>query len=552
RRLAIVLDGRIYSAPSIREAINGGRAEITGNFTPEEARRLAGVIASGNLPVSIDITSEFGTDPTLGADSIRSGVRAGLLGLALILVFMLWYYKFAGFVADLALIFTALLVFGTMAISKATITMPGLAGMVLTIGMAVDANVLIFERIREELNSGKTLANSVTAGYERAFWCIVDSNITTLVTCFFLYRFGTGSVKGFAVTLAFGIFASMFTALFMTHALFDLMTYKEWLKNLSMRSFGWFKNPNYDFSRIMRAAIIISLVFVAISLVTMIVRRHSLMGIDFTGGTQFTYDCQGENPDVQKVRNYLKESGYGEAKVGYKRGQGGSEELEITLAKANEDANFFSDKLDTAFPECKIKLSSTYVVGGSVGAIFRNSAITATLLSFLGIIIYLSFRFEFIYGLGAVVAVIHDVVVSAGMFFLFNQGQLSLTVVAALMTIIGYSLNDTIVIYDRVRETQGLYKGRTTLLYHQLISQSINQTLSRTMLTTLTTMLAVVTLLVFGGGVIFDFAIVMFYGMISGTYSSNFLATAFINSLHKPTLAEQKLLAKQNVEAKKA
>ncbi|NMA20348.1 MAG: protein translocase subunit SecD [Lentisphaerae bacterium] len=530
RRLAIVLDDRVYSAPNIREAITGGQAEISGSFTVEEARRLSGVIASGNLPVSIEITSEFGTEPSLGVDSIHSGAMAGIFGLFLVVLMMLWYYKFSGFVAVLALIVNGLLVIGTMAITKATITMPGIAGMVLTIGMAVDANVLIFERFREELAKGKSLAASVKAGYERVFSCILDSNLTTLITCIFLYKYGSGSVRGFAVTLTFGIVASMFTALFMTHAIFDLMIEKGWLKTLSMRTMKLFQNTQIDFFKYSRPIIIASIILTVISLLSVVVRRDTVLGIDFSGGTQLTYACEGEAPDVESIRAWLDSQGQERVRVGYKRGQGGTRELEIVIPKMTSDPGEFGQALDAAFPECKMTHTSTYSVGGSVGSKFRNDTLLASFLSFIAIIIYLSFRFEFVYGMAAVVAVIHDVIVSAGLFFILHQGELSLTVVAALMTIIGYSLNDTIVIFDRIRELRPMRKD---LSYQELVNVSINQTLSRTILTSVTTMLAVISLLIFGGGVIFDFAIVMFYGMITGTYSTIFIASSIVNYWHR-------------------
>jgi SecD/SecF fusion protein len=530
RRLAIVLDDRVYSAPNIREAISGGQAEISGSFTVEEARRLSGVIASGNLPVSIEISSEFGTEPSLGVDSIQSGALAGICGLSLVIAIMLWYYKFAGFIAVLALIVNGLLVVGTMAITKATITMPGLAGMVLTIGMAVDANVLIFERIREELNKGKSLAASVKAGYQRVFACILDSNLTTLFTAFFLYRYGSGSVRGFAVTMGFGIIASMFTALFMTKAIFDLLISKNLLKKLSMRKLVIFEKQDINFFKYSRKLVFASIVLAVISILSVFVRHDTLLGIDFSGGTQLTYACDGEAPDVEKVRGWLDSQGQERVRVGYKRGQGGDRELEIILPKMAGDPSEFGQVLDAAFPECKLTPTSTYTVGGSVGVKFRNDAILASLLSFVAIIIYLSFRFEFIYGLAGVVALIHDVVVSAGLFFIINRGELSLTVVAALMTIIGYSINDTIVIFDRIRETRPLRKD---LKYQELVNLSINQNLSRTIMTSVTTLLGIIALLVFGGGVIFDFAIVMFYGMITGTYSSIFIASAIVNYRHR-------------------
>ena len=539
RRLAIVLDGVVYSAPSIREAITGGQAEISGSFTFEEARRLSGVIASGNVPVTVNIDSEFGTDPTLGADSIRSGTWAGILGMILVVAFMTWYYRFAGLIAISALVVNTVLVLGTMAFTKATITMPGIAGMVLTVGTAVDANVLIFERIREELHRGKTIANAITAGYERAFTSIFDSNLTTLVTAFFMYRYGSGSVKGFAVTMSFGIFASMFTAIFMTRAIFDLLVQRNLIKSLPMRSFKFLENLNIDYLKHSKPAIRVSIALCVISILWFgfrTVKTKDAFGLDFAGGTELAYTCDGEAPDVKEVRDYLDSQGYGDnLRVGYKRGQGGERLLEIVLpiVKVKDqvqevDYTAFSTALDQAFPEVKISLLQTNTVGGAVGAKFRNDAILAGLLSALGISVYLAFRFELRYGLAAVVAVAHDVLVSGGLFMLCG-GQLSLTAMAALMTIFGYSLNDTIVIFDRIREMSGLHKDKS---YYELINMAVNECMGRTMLTALTTMLVVISLLVFGGGAIFEFALIMFFGMITGTYSTIFIANSFINAWH--------------------
>ena len=533
RLLAIMLDGTVYSAPRINTAITGGNAEITGSFTYEEARRLAGVISSGNLPVSIDISSEFGTEPSLGADSVRSGLFAGILGLAVVFVFMVIYYRFCGVVADLALLVNTVLVLGTMALTKATITLPGIAGMVLTIGMAVDANILIFERIREELASGKVLTSAIKEGYAQAFWAIFDSNLTTLLTCFFLYKYGSGTVQGFAVTLAFGIVSSMFTALFMTHAIFDLFTHNGWLQKITMMRLKFLGDTKIDFFKWMKPALCLSAVFILVGLLGPLFKSGAVMGIDFAGGTQLTYSCDGAEPDVAAVREFLaKDKGYDDVKVGYKRGQSGAKELEIVVSALTEDAGQFSSALDAKFPECKIAQSSIYQVGPSVGSKFRKDSIVSALLSFIAIIVYLAFRFEFRYGVAAVAAVIHDVIVSAGIFVVFCGGQISLTVIAALMTIIGYSLNDTIVIFDRVREMQ---EKRSDVTYRELMNLAINNTLSRTILTTITTLFVVVSLLIFGGGAVGDFALVMFFGLISGTYSTIFIATAIVAHWHKHT-----------------
>lgn len=557
RLLAIVLDGKVFSAPRLKTAIDNGQAVIEGTFTLEEAKRLASVIASGNVPVTVNIGSEFGTDPTLGQDSVKSGLFAGILGLAIVVLFMLYYYRVAGVVAIFALTVNTLLVLGTMAITKATITMPGIAGMVLTIGMAVDANVLIFERIREEINNKVHISNAIIAGYGKAFSSIFDSNITTLLTAFFLYQFGTGSVKGFAVTLSFGIFASMFTAIFMTRAVFDLLVAKDIIKTLTMRSFSFLRDLNVPYLKYRKITVNISFVLIIASLLCFVIRGRGMLGIDFAGGTELAYDCQGQAPDVEEIRKFLASENYSDnVRVGYKRGQSGEPLLEIVLPivkkggiESTVDYTAFNKKLDEKFPEVKISLKQTNTVGANVGSQFRKAAFWAAVFSVLGIIVYLAFRFELMYGVAAALAVIHDAVVSTGLFMMLG-GNLSLTVIAAVMTIMGYSLNDTIVIFDRIRETKELNKDMT---YAELINKAINECMSRTILTSLTTMLVVVSLLIFGGGAVFDFALVMFFGVITGTYSTIFIASAFINTWHKRSVrsAKAEARAKQLASQKK-
>jgi SecD/SecF fusion protein len=555
RQLAIVLDGRVYSAPNLREAITGGRAQITGQFSYEDAKRLSVIISSGNVPVTIEINSEFGTDPTLGADAVKSGALAGLVGLGLVVIFMIWYYHLAGVIAVIALIVNTLLVLGSMSITHATITMPGIAGMVLTIGMAVDANVLIFERIREELQKNKSLANSIKSGYERAFSSIFDSNLTTLITSFFLYTFGSGSIKGFAVTLAFGIFASMFTAIFMTRAIFDVLIMKDLIKSLPMRSLEFLKDPKIDFIKLCKPATKISLVMVIGSFIVFAVKGKSMLGIDFAGGTQLMYKVEKVAPPVDQVRSFMADLGYEDnLRIGYKTGQGGDEMLEIVLplnadndkAQGNLDSEQLRQKLNEKFADASFAEGETRVVGGHVGAQFRKDAFWSAFWSIVGVIVYLAFRFELMYGLAAVIAVIHDVIVSAGIFMLFG-GRLTPTVVAALMTIIGYSLNDTIVIFDRIRETQSL---DDSIEYSDLINQSLNQTLSRTAMTSLTTSLATIALLVIAGGDVWDFALVTFYGIITGTYSTIFIASDFINIWHKKALKREEGKSLQKAKAR--
>lgn len=538
-RLAIVMDGKVYSAPVIREAITGGRAEINGSFSAEEARRLAGVIESGNLPVSISIDSEFGTDPTLGRDSIQSGIWAAATGMGLVLLFMIYYYRFAGVVAIIALFCNLILVLGTLTLTGATITLPGIAGMVLTIGMAVDANVLIFERIREELLNGKTIGNALKAGYGRAFVTILDSNLTTLLTALILYRFGTGSIKGFAVTLSVGIIASMFTALFMTRLIFDLRLYTGSLKAFKFVVFKPITDCAYNFLSIKKITAGVSITVAILSIVVMVARGSGALSIDFAGGTEVAYAGEkGVEPSVADVRAFLKTQGFDNVRVGYKSSPAqGARLLEFTLPqRSTDESGLDMDGLLVAmnqkFPDAKLTQVQTNSVGGLVGKEFQRKAILAAVLATLGIIIYISFRFEFAYAVASVVALIHDIVIAAGIYLMWGFGarQLSLPVVAALLTIMGYSLNDTIVVFDRIREDLSLHRGRS---YVDIINLSINQTLSRTLLTSLTTLLVVLTLYLFGGGAINDFAVVMLVGVIVGTYSSVFVASAIIASWHK-------------------
>ncbi|MBN2450785.1 MAG: protein translocase subunit SecD [Lentisphaeria bacterium] len=540
-RLAIVMDGRVYSAPNINEPITGGRAEITGDFTFDEAKRLAGVIESGNLPVNITIDSEFGTDPTLGADSIRSGIWAAVAGLLLVVAFMVYYYRFAGVVAVLALACNMLLVLGTLTLSRATITLPGIAGMVLTIGMAVDANVLIFERIREELRNGKTIGNAIKAGYSRAFVTILDSNLTTLLTALILYQFGTGPIKGFAVTLGIGIVASMFTSLFMTRCVFDTRLETGRFTHLGMNAIKAITDCRYDFLGVKRVTTIASVSLVALAMICLVGRGRDALSIDFAGGTEISYDIQGEEPDVAAVRGHLNQQGFSNIRVGYKfSGATGMRMLEVVLPKTstNEtdrlDTAVVEQSLNSAFPSARLKQVQTNSVGNLVGAQFQMRALLAAFLAILGIVVYISFRFEFAYAVASVIALLHDVIIAAGLYLLlgwFGGGrQLSLPVVAALLTIIGYSLNDTIVVFDRIREDLSLHRNRS---YVDIVNLSINQTLSRTTLTSLTTLIVVVTLFIFGGGAINDFALVMLLGVVVGTYSSIFVASAIIATWHR-------------------
>ncbi|MEA2013128.1 MAG: protein translocase subunit SecD [Verrucomicrobiota bacterium] len=531
KRLAIVLDGTPYSAPTINSPILGGSAEITGNFSATEANRLAIVLKCGKLPVSINIDSEFGTDPTLGRDSIKSGTLSILAGFVAVVVFMIIYYMIAGVIANLALLANILLVLGTLTIAGATVTLPGLAGIVLTIGMAVDANVIIFERIREEIQKSKSIGTCIRTGYDRAMVTILDANITTLITALILFNYGTGAIKGFAVTLSIGIIASMFTALFMTRTLLDVLVYKDMIKTLKMLQF--FKKPSIDFLKKSKATKIVSIFAIIASILIVGIKGDKALSVDFTGGTALTYKYAKEIK-VSQIKKALKQSGLLDVRVGYKYAANKSDKLlEIVLPQTSTNKDGFAienvgKNLNTAFPEMKSKHVQTNSIGALIGRKFKKKALFAMVLSIIAIIIYISFRFEFKFAIAANAALLHDVLIATGIF-VFTGGQLSLTVLAALLTIIGYSLNDTIVVFDRIREDLGLLEDKS---YKEIINISINETLSRTILTSLTTLFVVVILFLFGGGAINDFALVMLIGVLIGTYSSIFIASPIVAFWH--------------------
>ena len=536
RAMAIVLDNKLYCAPVIQTAIVDGRARITGQFSNEEAKNISDALSSGSLPVKIEIEAVFDTDPTLGRDNVTNGIYAGLIALGVVMLFMMVYYLRAGVVAVVALLVNIVLVLGALAAFNATLTLPGIAGIILTIGMAVDANVLIFERIREEIEKGKSLLNAIDIGYSKAFVTILDANLTTFFTAIILYRFGSGAIKGFAVTLSIGILTSMFTALFLTRLIFDLM--HRYLPAAKMHMLHFLDHPNTDFLGKRKIAATISIVLILVSIGTAVVRGpQNILGVDFTGGTVVILDYKERVPQAD-ITKELEKAGYS-ARVTYKSSamaQADTKKMEILL-RENEKMNSaskafgpeFVKLLNAKFPKGEYKASMETSLGGLIGWEFSKSALIAMCLALLGIVIYISFRFEFAYAMASIIALMHDVIIAAGILLLCGA-EISLPVIAALLTIIGYSLNDTIVVFDRIRENLGLIKGKT---YRQIINMSINQTLSRTILTSLTTLIVLVVLYFFGGIAVNDFVFVMLVGVIVGTYSSIFVASPIVAVWHK-------------------
>jgi protein-export membrane protein, SecD/SecF family/protein-export membrane protein SecF/protein-export membrane protein SecD len=534
RRLAIVLDGVLYSAPVIKSPIETGIGTISGSFDQKSAFELAYVLQNP-LRAPLTLISSNQVDPTLGKDAIRSGIKASIIGTLLVSAFMLVYYLIAGLVANVALVANIIILIGVMCSIGTTFTLPGIAGIVLTVGMAVDANVLIYERIREESAKGKSLRGAIAAGYSRAFGTIFDSHVTTLISSIILWWLGTGSIRGFGVALTWGVAASLFTALVVTRMIFDFLLDRNWLKSIHMLHI--IKATKLDFMKLARPAFAISWCLIFVGIGFGFYRGKSMFGKDFLGGDTSTFAFEQRVPE-DKIRAALTAAGVKDALIQYQRDlSNGKQTLRIdTAAEEPKQAGELStaDKVKSAvlsIPEGKFVSRGHEHVGAIVGAEIRKSAIIASLLSLFGILVYVAFRYEFSFAVGAVVAVIHDVLMTIGWYCLApSHRQFNATTVAAILTIIGFSINDTIVIFDRIREDLKLGVRGT---FKEVMNQALNQTLSRTIITSGTVFLATMSLYLFGGGAINDFAFTFLVGIITGTYSSIYIASALVLWWHK-------------------
>lgn len=544
RRLAIVLDGDLYSAPRINGAIETGRGQITGRFELQEALQLANVLENPlKAPLKIIYSSDV--DPTLGKDSIRSGIKAAIIGVILVATFMLVYYLLSGVVANLALMLNIVILLGVMCSIGTTLTLPGIAGIVLTIGMAVDANVLIYERIREELAAGKSIRGAVAAGYDKAFGTIFDSNLTTLISSVILIFMGTGPVKGFGVTLTIGVTVSMFTALVVTRLIFDWLLAKNWLTKLRMLHIV--RGAKIDFMRWAVPAFVVSWLLILIGNgYGIFVRGQDVLGVEFTGGDTITMGFdQKQDIGVEKIRSSVAKTGVGESLIAYQRDVGNNVRTLRVTVRATEAGKTSGDasqkvieQLKQDFPEASFKSLSVDQVGPTVGKEIRNTAIFAAALAMFGILVYVAFRYEFSFAVGAVIAIMHDILMTLGWYFLAGR-ELNATTVAAVLTIIGFSINDTIVIFDRIREDLKLGMRGT---FRDVINQALNQTLSRTIITSGTVFLATMSLFIFGGGPVNDFAFTFLIGILTGTYSSIYIASAIVlwwHKGHRPRIGSQ-------------
>jgi SecD/SecF fusion protein len=517
-RFAIVLDGVIQSAPVIKTAIYGGDAVISGGgMGEEEARGLASVLENP-LQTPVSIEEERSVSPTLGMDSIRSSILAGLLGLAITLVCVAIYYKIPGLVANLALIINLILLIGALTMFRFVLTLPGIAGIILTIGLSVDANVLIYERLREEMALGKSLKVAVKAAYEKAFSSIFDANVTTLITAAILFWQASGPVKGFAISLTLGILASLFTALIVGRNFLGWFVDTERLKRISMLHL--ISSKHIDFLGKGFLACMCSLALLLAGATAFYIRGERNFGVDFRGGDLITMSAPNKI-DVGQVRDALKPIGFADASI-QESAQGGKSYITIRTPLNTSDKA--EKQIIQAMPNVGFKVEGSERVGALVGGELAKNSLIALGLGILGILIFVTFRFELSFAVGAIVALLHDVLMTVGMFALLGR-ELTLTMVGAVLTIAGYSINDTIVVYDRIRE--GLASGRRGSI-EQIMNESINQTLSRTILTSTVTLIPILCLFLLGGPVLRDFSLAIIIGVVVGTYSSIFIASPIV------------------------
>ncbi len=535
-RLAIVLDGELRSAPAIKGVISRS-GEISGDFDPKEALDLKNTLENP-LQAPVVVEQEHSVDPSLGASTVKKGLHAAIVGTIAVAGFMLLYYLRAGLVANIAMLMNSVITLGVLCALETTLTMPGIAGLVLTIGMAVDANVLIYERIREELAAGKTMRGALAAGYDKAFGTILDSHLTTLIAAVILIFMGTGSVKGFGVTLTVGVALSLFTALVVTRLIFDFLLSKGWLTTLKMLHL--IRGTKFDFMRWAVPAFVASWTLILIGNgYGIFVRGKDTLGVEFSGGNNQTLAFT-QRVDQGKISEAIKTLNIGEPVVQYQKDKtGGDETLRIVTRVVDEKASEIPQRVLTVlqkqFPEAGFSSLGVVHIGPTMGKELRTSAIIAALMAMFFILVYVAFRYEFSFAVGAVVAIIHDLLMTAGWFFL-TGGEMSSPFVAAMLTIVGFSINDTVVIFDRIREDLRMGVRGT---FREMMNHALNRTLSRTIITSGTVFLATLSLYLFGGGVLNDFSFTFLVGILTGTYSSIYIASAIVLWWHKgqrPTL----------------
>ena len=556
KQVAIVLDGTVYSYPTVNTEITGGSSEISGHFDVEEATDLVNVLKSGKLPAPATIVQEQVVGPSLGAESIRSGLISFIIAFLLVLVYMLFFYQGAGIAADIALITNVVLLFGTLAAFGAVLTLPGIAGLVLTLGMAVDANVIIYERIKEELKAGKGLGKAITDGYSNAYSAIIDGQVTTLLTGLVLFAFGSGPIKGFATTLVIGIITSVLTSIFITRLIFERRVAKG--KNITFENNltkNFLKNTHVDFIGARKWSYTISAALIVIALGSIFIKGFTY-GVDFTGGRTYVVRFEkpvtaeevrasvndvfeaaaAADPNVKGASAEVKQFGSdSQMKIttGYKVDIESSEvdtEIEGMLYEALKGyyGNGYNLSDFTSTLENPYGIISSDKVGASIANDIKRSAIISVILALLIIFAYIAWRFKgWTWGLGGVVSLAHTTIIIIGFFSLFSgilpfNLDVDQTFIAAILTIIGYAINDNVVIFDRIRENLGLHPKDD---FKTQVNKSLNQTLTRTVNTSVSTLLPMVAIAFFGGESIRGLAVALILGICIGTYASIMIGT---------------------------
>ena len=564
RQVAIVLDGTVYSYPTVQTEISGGSSSITGNFSVEEATDLVNVLKSGKLPAPATIIQEQVVGPSLGSESIRSGLISFVIAFLLVLIYMIFFYQGAGLIADVALLTNVLLLFGTLASFGAVLTLPGIAGLVLTLGMAVDANVIIYERIKEELAAGKGIGKAVHDGYHNAYSAIIDGQVTTLLTGLVLFFFGSGPIKGFATTLIIGIITSVLTSIFITRLIIDDRVKKG--KNVTFENNltkNFLKNTHVNFIDGRKYSYIISGALILIAIGSMCIKGFTY-GVDFTGGR--TYVVRFDQPvtaeDVRAAAEDVFNAADPESSVEVKQ-FGGESQMKITTSyKVDEDNSAvdaeienmiyesmkdlyaeditFSDFVDTANNPNGIISSDK--VGASIASDIKRSAIISVILALLIIFAYIAWRFKgWTWGLGGVVSLAHTAIIIIGFFSLFSgilpfNLDVDQTFIAAILTIIGYAINDNVVIFDRIRENLGLHPNAD---FKQTVNSSLNATLTRTVNTSVSTLLPMLAIAIFGGESIRGLSVALCLGILIGTYASIMIGTPIMYDATMKKMAKQ-------------
>ena len=539
-RLAIVLDKQLESAPTVKARIDGGSAVISGNFSAREAKMLADIL-NNPLKVSLEIGEKYEVSPTLASGALESSTNACILGAVAIIIFMLVWYKFGGGVAVLSVATNILLVVAVLAgLFQATFTLPGMAALVLTLGMAVDANILIFERIREELKAGKSAENAVEGGYAKAFSTIIDANLTTLITATILIWRGTGPVKGFGITLAIGIITSVFCALFISRLLLNILLQLGVQNLISLAKIEKQKQKaEIDFHKFRKPAFSVSWFIVLAGCLAIYIQKDQILGIDFRGGEEIVASFSEEIASSELDVLFKESQSTGEVQHVYRSEIGsGEQSKKLVLQTELGNSRTALDLINSSFPDANMQEEGLSNIGASVSNEIKNDAILSVLVALVGILFYVAVRFEMGYAIGAVVATIHDILMTVGLFVLFGwlsggvicSGQFTAPMLASILMIVGYSINDTIVVFDRIREELEL--NPVTGL-QKIILIAINRVLSRSILTSFTTLLAAISLWIFGAGIIIDFAFVFVIGIITGTFSSIFIASPIFLAWHR-------------------